>query len=642
MADGYLKIKTKLDNSGIDKDIIALEDKIKVLENKNMSNRKEEKVLQDQVNKYEELLAKANEYKTKISELQTMNGGKLTVSNPAEMAQLQMALAEANQEIDRQSNGIGRVYSKLDRVKQKQQENNLKIQEYKAKIDQINTKNMEKGIDNVKSKLTSTIGQIGKMAMAVVGVRTAWNMVTRAVNLVKQYNPQVSADFEYMGYCIANIIAPAIQGLVKILFTVLSYVNAITTAWFGLNLFSNSSAKNFQKMKNSASGTAKSAKEIQKSMAGFDEMNVLQDNSSGSSGGVSTPSVDLSNIQGEVPKWLQWIIDNKDVMLGILASILAGIIAIKFGLTGIQGLGISVLIMGIISLIKDVKTQIENPSWQNFGKILTDIGVILAGLALIFGGWPLIIAAAIAVVVGLIIQNWDAIKGVLSTVGQWIWNNVLLPVWNFIKGVIDIIVAIFWNLVSVLDGITTTIGGMLKAPFENMEETAKSVFKGVKEIFEGVGKVFKGIFTGDMKTALEGFKQIFKGIFDSLWAIAKAPLNLIIRGINSLIRGANKIKFDVPDWVPGIGGKSLGFSIPQIPLLAKGGVISRPTQAILGEAGEEAVMPLENNTEWIDILADKLAGKISSSGSTNVYLDGRLIQRQMAKRSEELAFATNR
>ena len=584
-------------------------------------------------------MAKADEYKTKISELQTMNGGKLTVSNPAEMAQLQMALAEANQEIDRQSNGIGRVYSKLDRVKQKQQENNLKIQEYKAKIDQINTKNMEKGIDNVKSKLTSTIGQIGKMAMAVVGVRTAWNMVTRAVNLVKQYNPQVSADFEYMGYCIANIIAPAIQGLVKILFTVLSYVNAITTAWFGLNLFSNSSVQNFQKMRKSASGTAKSAKEIQKSLAGFDEMNVIQDNKSSSG---ATPSVDLSKIQGEVPQWLQWIIDNKDIMLGILASILAGIIAIKFGLTGIQGLGISVLIMGIISLIKDVKAQIENPSWQNFGKILTDIGVILAGLALIFGGWPLIIAAAIAVVVGLIIQNWDTIKGVLSTVGQWIWNNVLLPVWNFIKGVIDIIVAIFWNLVSVLDGITTTIGGMLKAPFENMEETAKSVFKGVKEIFEGVGKVFKGIFTGDMKTALEGFKQIFKGIFDSLWAIAKAPLNLIIRGINSLIRGANKIKFDVPDWVPGIGGKSLGFSIPQIPLLAKGGVISRPTQAILGEAGKEAVMPLENNTEWIDILADKLAGKISSSGSTNVYLDGRLIQRQMAKRSEELAFATNR
>lgn len=368
-------------------------------------------------------------------------------------------------------------------------------------------------------------------------------------------------------------------------------------------------------------------------------MNVIQDNKSSSG---ATPSVDLSKMQGEVPQWLQWIIDNKDIMLGILASILAGIIAIKFGLTGIQGLGISVLIMGIISLIKDVKAQIENPSWQNFGKILTDIGVILAGLALIFGGWPLIIAAAIAVVVGLIIQNWDTIKGVLSTVGQWIWNNVLLPVWNFIKGVIDIIVAIFWNLVSVLDGITTTIGGMLKAPFENMEETAKSVFKGVKEIFEGVGKVFKGIFTGDMKTALEGFKQIFKGIFDSLWAIAKAPLNLIIRGINSLIRGANKIKFDVPDWVPGIGGKSLGFSIPQIPLLAKGGIISRPTQAILGEAGKEAVMPLENNTEWIDILADKLAGKISSSGSTNVYLDGRLIQRQMAKRSEELAFATNR
>ena len=645
MADGYLKIKTKLDNSEIDKDIATLENKIEVLENRNISNRKEEKFLQDQVNKYEELVAKVDEYKNKISELQTINGGKLTVSNPAEMAQLQMALAEANQEIDKQSNGIGRVYSKLDRVKQKQQENNIKIQEYKDKIKQIDVKNMERGIDNVKNKVTSTISQLGKMAMAVIGIRTAWNMVNRAVNLVKQYNSQISTDFEYMGYCIANAIAPAVQGLVRLLFTVLSYVNAITTAWFGLNLFSSSSAKNFQKMKNSAGSTAKSAKEIQKSLSGFDEMNILQDNSnSGSSaGGASAPSVDLSGVQGETPKWLQWIIDNKDAMLTILAGVLAGIVAIKFGLEGIQALGISMVIMGIITLIKDVKKQIEAPSWQNFGKILTDIGIILAGLALIFGGWPLIIASAIAVVVGLIIMNWDTIKSILSTVGQWIWDNVLLPTWNFIKSIIDTIIAIFWNLLSVLDGITTTIGGILRAPFETMWDVVQGLYNGVKVIFEGIAKVFKGIFTGDMKTTLEGFKQIFKGIFDSLWSIAKAPLNLIIRGINSLIRGANKIKFDVPSWVPGIGGKSFGFNISQIPLLAKGGVITRPTQAIIGEAGKEAVMPLENNTEWIDILADKLASKIGSNngGSYVIQLNGRAIQRGMMKQQQELAFATN-
>lgn len=168
--------------------------------------------------------------------------------------------------------------------------------------------------------------------MAIVGISTAWGAVKRVISIVQQYNPQIAADFEYMRYCIANLLMPAIQGLVKLLYTVLSYVNAIASAWFGINLFGNSSVKNFQKMQKSASGTAKSAKEIQKSLQGFDEMNILQDDgsTSGNAGtGISTPSVDLSGIQGEVPAWLKWIIDNKELILAIIAGITAGIIALK-------------------------------------------------------------------------------------------------------------------------------------------------------------------------------------------------------------------------------------------------------------------------------------------------------------------------
>ena len=67
-------------------------------------------------------------------------------------------------------------------------------------------------------------------------------------------------------------------------------------------------------------------------------------------------------------------------------------------------------------------------------------------------------------------------------------------------------------------------------------------------------------------------------------------INFFIRGINVLVRGINKLSFDVPSWVPGIGGKSLGFSIPlipqvQIPRLATGAVIPPNQQfaAILGD-----------------------------------------------------------
>lgn len=141
---------------------------------------------------------------------------------------------------------------------------------------------------------------------------------------------------------------------------------------------------------------------------------------------------------------------------------------------------------------------------------------------------------------------------------------------------------------------------------------------------------------------LEGFQQIFRGIFDSLWSIAKAPLNLIIRGINSLIRGANKIHFDVPDWVPGLGGKTFGFNIKEIPLLARGTVVSKPTPAVIGEAGAEMVMPLENNLEWLDVLAGKLAEKIGNNGGSYIIqLDSRVIQRGLAKQQQELAFVKN-
>lgn len=183
---------------------------------------------------------------------------------------------------------------------------------------------------------------------------------------------------------------------------------------------------------------------------------------------------------------------------------------------------------------------------------------------------------------------------------------------------------------------------MIRAPFDTLWDVVTGVFNGIKTIIQGILAVFRGVFTGDMKTVLNGFKLIFKGVFDSLYSIAVAPLNLIIRGINSLISGINKIKFDVPDWVPGIGGKQLGFNITKIPLLAQGTVVSRPTPAIVGEAGAEMVAPLENNLEWLDILANKLASKIGSGGGSYIIqLDGRVIQRGIAKRQQELSYVKN-
>ena len=88
------------------------------------------------------------------------------------------------------------------------------------------------------------------------------------------------------------------------------------------------------------------------------------------------------------------------------------------------------------------------------------------------------------------------------------------------------------------------------------------------------------------------------------------PINLIIDGINGFTAGLNKIK--IPEWVPFVGGK--GFHIAKIPKLAKGGIVDRPTYSLIGEAGKEAVVPLENNTGWITQLASKIQEKTNDKG----------------------------
>lgn len=392
--------------------------------------------MQKEIDNYEKMQQKADEYREKISKLtrekQNMfNGnilGKLSDEQlpkygeiVSELESVRNKYAQTTSELDKQQSKIEKVRLKLSRIKEKQEENNVKISEYKQKIEQIKTDNIQNSLGNIGNKLTNQIGKLGKMAMAVVGIRTAWGAVRSAISMVTQYNKQASVDLDYMRYCIASILTPAIQGLIKLLYTVLSYVNAIASAWFGINLFGNASVKNFKKMQNSASGTAKSAKEIQKSLQGFDEMNVLTDNSNkDNSVGTSSPSMDLSGIQGDVPKWLQWIIDNKDIVLTALAGMLAGIMALKLGFSGIQALGIGIMVTGIISLVENVIQLIKDPSWENFSNVLLSLSLVIAGLALVVGGK---IGIALAGVSALIAGIALIIKGVINYLNNPTWEN---------------------------------------------------------------------------------------------------------------------------------------------------------------------------------------------------------------------------
>ncbi|QYR20799.1 hypothetical protein KZ483_24065 [Paenibacillus sp. sptzw28] len=210
----------------------------------------------------------------------------------------------------------------------------------------------------------------------------------------------------------------------------------------------------------------------------------------------------------------------------------------------------------------------------------------------------------------------------LSTVFAFLWNNVLKPFGAFLsvnlkpafQGIVDVMKFLWENVAKPL---AEYMGGSFKTIFSEVFKTLGELIEDLKTAFKGLMTFITGVFTVDWRKAWEGVRDIFKGIFDGLYDLVKFPLNLIIDAINKVIGGLNSISISVPDWVPEFGGKSFGVHIGTIPRLARGGVVSSPTVAMLGEAGAEAVVPLERGDVF-----DKFAGAISTAVMTAMQTVG--------------------
>jgi hypothetical protein len=234
-----------------------------------------------------------------------------------------------------------------------------------------------------------------------------------------------------------------------------------------------------------------------------------------------------------------------------------------------------------------------------------------------------------------------AVKG-LSTVFKFLWEEVLKPLGSFIGDTFltywkNITNAIEFLWKEVLKPLVPFITGQVDRAFKGIGET----IEGWKTTFKGITTFLSGAFKGDWEKAWEGLKTIFKGVFESLYSIVKTPLDLIINSINHVIKGLNSIDIDIPDWVPGFGGKKFGLniptlpSLPNIPHLAKGGITNGPMMAVIGDnpGGREVVSPLD---DLQDIIASAVGTAVSqamqmgggsNSGPVNLIIDGTTIAR---------------
>lgn len=186
-------------------------------------------------------------------------------------------------------------------------------------------------------------------------------------------------------------------------------------------------------------------------------------------------------------------------------------------------------------------------------------------------------------------ENSEAIKTIIDTAWKLI-KTILETVWNLISSIAT-------NTFNKLTDFWNRWGDTIKNVFSSVWEGVKGLFSAALDVISGIFNIFAGAFAGNWSQMWEGIKGVFVGIWNGIKSAFASGINGLISLLNGFIKGVNKIS--LPDWIPGVGG--MGINIPLIPqvALAKGGIVTRPTVALTGEAGPEAVIPLNRLKEFV-------------------------------------------
>ena len=255
----------------------------------------------------------------------------------------------------------------------------------------------------------------------------------------------------------------------------------------------------------------------------------------------------------------------------------------------------------IVTFVEHMATLISTVSnaIRVLGGLKGVIGLLTAG----FNPWILVIGAVIAAGV-LLWRNWDTVKAKAKEIWGAI-SDYLKRTWETIKknlsGMIDGAKKIWdkgWNAVKTLastiwNGIKSTLSGI----WNGIKGTASSIWNGITSAISGalnrvastassVGSKIKNAVVGAFNAIKNAIKKPINGIIGFVNGLVSG----IVDGINACINALNKLKINIPRWVPVYGGKKVGFNIPnlykpQIPYLASGAVIppNAPFTAVLGD-----------------------------------------------------------
>ena len=294
----------------------------------------------------------------------------------------------------------------------------------------------------------------------------------------------------------------------------------------------------------------------------------------------------------------------------------------------------------------------------------------------------LVIAALVALGVGIyeLVKHWDVVKEAAGICWDWIvgkWNSAgewFAGVWENIRSAFSSFDNWLQNIFNIdFSDSFGFIGDIMNAYLQNVS----NIFGDVKQIFGGLIDFIAGVFSGDWSRAWNGIVDAFGGIFSLIADIAKGPINMVIglingmldgleSGINWIVRKINGLSFDVPDWVPVIGGDHFGFDLPEvgfgsIPYLAEGGYVkpNTPQLAMIGDnkhqgevvAPEDKLLEMAQKAADMASSAELLAEAISilkqilrilETLDLDIQLDGKSLKKYVVDKINEHTKATGK
>lgn len=332
----------------------------------------------------------------------------------------------------------------------------------------------------------------------------------------------------------------------------------------------------------------------------------------------------------------------------ILKSFLI-VLGIMLLTTGVgMPLGIALIVEGIKAIRSEetldweaIKTHVE-AALTRVKNIITGYLMMVVGVLLCCSG------VGIPLGVGLIIEGVRAIKSDEALDWEKMKNEIqatmeTVKMYLLNAGAIVVGILLCVTGVSLPLGLALILSG-IKA-FKTGEtinsdlilNTVKDTWARIKAFWNAhIGYVFKS----------EWWSRKFDCIKQGMRNALNGVITVVENTINRVVGALNSFSIKIPNWVPTYGGSSLGFNIPyaHLPRLAKGGIVNNPGRGqavIAGEAGAEAILPLQNNTEWMDMLVDKVADRVSMNVVNRITIDGKDVNSSNKKYDSRFAFATN-